>query len=82
MDALMQNEGSFKSYTIFQGGDQAYRDLQDGDQAAHEAMQIDLKSMPTFRDRVMLKEAEMLELELPLKVAYNDVPYAKGRHED
>ena len=45
---------------------------------AEAAMQIDLKSMPTFRDRPMLNDPhnQTTKLDLPLHVPYAHVPYA------
>ena len=42
-----------------------------------EETTIDLKSMPTFRDKPRIKEAQgLLPTEWPIKVAYSTVPFA------
>jgi len=43
--------------------------------AAGAAPLTDLKTMPTFKDRVMVEKDESEEQKWPLKVQYSDVPY-------
>ena len=44
------------------------------DEAGASVNQLDLKTMPTFKDRVMVPVEEPEPVEWPLRVKYSDIP--------